>query len=367
MYDEMTYRLALQFQPNWGGVTIKKLLQYYGSATDIFTKFNKVGRRQAHVPNSHLPPPTLTSDMLLTIEKEREKMAREQIQYCFYSDPNYPQRLKNCNDAPVAFFYKGSGDFNYPRAVAIVGTRNASAYGKSVVQKLLEEMASAGVVVVSGLASGIDSVAHEQSLANQLKTVAVMGSGFGTIYPSSNASLARRIVAEGGTLISEYLYATRPDRQNFPKRNRIIAGLSDAVIVAETATKGGSMITAYIAQSYNRDVFAVPGNLFNKMQEGCHELIRKNVAALVHSGQNVIEMMNWDVDAKTSKQPELFVDLSYDEEQVVDFIQRHRSASIDEIVDYCPHLSVSKTTALLLSLEFKGVIQCKPGKVYALS
>ncbi|MCQ2286481.1 MAG: DNA-processing protein DprA [Bacteroidales bacterium] len=361
MYDELFYRLALDYQYDYGLSTIKSLLKRFDSATDIFQNFTK---KLKLVESNKLHPPVITSEIERSVSKEIRLMERHGVSHCFITDENYPKRLKMCVDAPYHFFYKGSSDFDFERSLAIVGTRNSSTYGEDCVKHIVEGLSSTNVVIVSGLAFGVDAVAHEQALANSLKTVAVMGTGFNVIYPRENKVLSERILEAGGTLISEYTFQAKADRYNFPKRNRIIAGLSDATLVAETAQRGGSMITAYIAHSYNRDVFAVPGNVFQKSYEGCHELIRKNVAAMVTSGNDIVEMMNWDAEVPRERQLELFIELSEDERKIVDFIQSRREATIDEIIAFSPQLSVSKVTALLLGLEFKNVLRCQPGKKY---
>lgn len=363
MHDELFYRLALPFQAHYGPASIKKLLHYFGSATEIFQNFSHKIRKLEHF-NTALPHPAITAEIEKKVLHEIAMMERHGIRFCFYCDDNFPARLRACNDSPYYFFYKGNDQFNYAKSVAVVGTRQASTYGCDVVRKLLQELASYDLTVVSGLATGIDTEAHQQSLANGLQTVAVMGCGLKRIYPSSNQPLARQILDNGGTLISEYFYDILPDRQNFPQRNRIIAGLSDATIVIETARKGGSIITAHIAHSYNRDVFAVPGNLFQPNHDGCHELIRKNIAALVQSGQDVVEMMNWDLNRPLVRQPELFVELTQNEQILFDFIRQKKEAYIDQLIACLPELSVSKVTSLLLGLEFKGIVECRPGKKY---
>ena len=363
MYDELFCRLALSLQKHYGPATIKKLLKIFGSATEIFQNFS-ARRRNPEFFKTALPPPAITPEIERSVSLEIAMMERHDIRLCFYSDENFPSRLRACNDSPYYFFYKGNGNFNYPKSVAVVGTRQASTYGCEVVRKFLQELSAYDITIVSGLAAGIDTQAHEQSIANGLSTVAVMGCGLKRIYPDINRELAERILTSGGTLISEYFYGTLPDRQHFPQRNRIIAGLTDATIVVETARKGGSIITAHIAHSYNRDVFAVPGNLFQANHGGCHELIRKNIAALVTSGQDVVEMMNWDLATPAVIQPELFVELTENEETLFNFIRQNKEAYIDQLIECLPELSVSKVTSLLLGLEFKGVIECRPGKKY---
>ncbi|MBP5709839.1 MAG: DNA-processing protein DprA [Bacteroidales bacterium] len=361
MYSELFYRLALGYQEHYTPAVIKKLLQRFDDATDIFTNFSHKLKPEIA---KKIAVPSVSDSVKCNVEREMELMGKHGIEYCFYTDDNFPRRLRACSDSPYQFFFKGSANFNYEKSVAMVGTRSASTYGKECVKHLIEGLAQSNVVIVSGLALGIDTAAHEQAVGCGLQTVAVMGTGFKRIYPSSNCGLAERILESGGTLLTEYLYDTKPDRQNFPRRNRIIAGLSDATLVVETAVKGGSIITAYIAHSYNRDVFAVPGSIFNKKHEGCHELIRKNIAAVVTSGEDVVEMMNWDVLQPKSRQTELFIQLSDEELYITNYIRERKEVSIDELMEFSKDLSTSKMNALLLGLEFKNVIERRPGKMY---
>jgi DNA processing protein len=264
------------------------------------------------------------------------------------------------------FCYKGSNQFNPEKTLAIVGTRNATAYGKDAVRRIISDLSSHNISIISGLALGIDTFAHEAALDFNLHTVGVMGSGFGNIYPSANKKLATQMTDFGSTLVTEFSYYTMPDRQNFPKRNRIIAGMADALLVVETGKRGGSIITACIAHSYQRDVFAVPGSVFEPSQEGCHELIRQNLAALVTSGENIIEMMNWDAEKLTHIQPQIFIELNENEENVISVIRNLKESSIDELISHNPTLTPSKIASVLLGLELNGMIEALPGKRYRL-
>ena len=365
MNSEIFYRIALRHVGGVGPATQKKMLQLSGSATAMFEEperwMSKIVRKGKTVPRL-----VISDEVRRIVDKELNIMARHDIKLSFFLDADYPFRLKNCSDAPLSFFYKGESDFNRPHVLAIVGTRNASEYGRACVRKLLSELQGFDLVTVSGLAYGIDTEAHSRSLEYGIKTMAIMGCGLSTIYPRLNMSLANQILEQGGALISEYDYDVAPDRQNFPKRNRIVAGMADAVLVAESAAKGGSMITAYIAQSYNRDVFAFPGLIFDENHLGCHDLVRKNVAALITSGQELVEMMNWESQPAKAVQTSLFIDLTSEEQQVVDLIRGAREVSIDVLSENLPAFSPSKLAGILLGLELKGVLDCKPGKMYSL-
>ena len=362
MYTETYYRIALNKTEGLGKATIKLLLAAAGSATNLYERpetWQSQLRKRKRIPlDIHL-----SDNVRRLTEQELTAMEKHGIQLCHYLDTQYPQRLKRCSDAPVSFYFKGENHFNDVRMLAVVGTRNATSYGTRCLTKILEELKDSNISTISGLAYGIDTVAHEVSLTTGMTTTAVMGCGLKTIYPMSNKRLADRILENGGALISEYDFDVGPDRMNFPARNRIIAGLADAVLVAESAIKGGSIITAHIANSYNRDIFAIPGSVFDDMHAGCHDLIRKNIAALVTSGQDLLEMMNWDAAPK-AVQTQLFPDLSEDEELIYNFVQNGKK-DIDEISAHCNSFSPSKLAGLLLSMELKGVLYALPGKSYS--
>lgn len=366
MYSEEFYRVALLFIEGYGNATLKKMVRLSGSATAFFEQ-PAIWREQMNNRKNSIPLPKISETIRRAVDVELKLMARDNIRLCLCIDGNYPYRLKRCNDGPLSFFYKGSDCFNNLHMLAVVGTREASEYGRNCVRKMLTDMRDYDVTTVSGLAYGVDTAAHTHSVELDMPTIAVLGNGFNTIYPQSNARLALQIIEHGGALISEYTYHTSPDRLNFPRRNRIIAGMSDAVLVVETANRGGSMITANIAQSYNRDVFAVPGSIFDAGHDGCHELIRNNVAAIVYSGQHLVEMMNWRKGVPQAVQTSLFVDLDETEQRIVDAIRTAESMPIDQLSETFPEMTPSKLAGALLCLELKGVLICKPGKVYALN
>lgn len=366
MQTELFYRIALNKTEGLGKSTLKQILAAAGSAQNVY-EFPESWQRKFRNRKRFDLKIVLTDKTKSLVERELQMMDRYQVRLCHYLDPTYPQRLKRCNDAPVSFYYKGSGDFNPARVLAVVGTRNATSYGAKSLSKILNDLKESQITTVSGLAYGIDTVAHEESLNLGMPTTAVLGNGLHMVYPAANKPLSDRILANGGTLISEFDFDTGPDRMNFPARNRIIAGMADAVLVAESALKGGSIITAHIANSYNRDIFAIPGTIFDDMHAGCHDLIRRNIAALVTSGQDILEMMNWDTDSTPqSVQMQLFPELSEDEQLVYDFIQTGKK-TIDEISEHCAEFSPSKLAGILLTMELKGVLAALPGKSYSVN
>lgn len=362
MHTEIFYRIALNKTEGLGKTTLKQILSAAGSARNVYELPESWQRRLQHRKRCQVDI-KLNDKLKDLVDKELRLMEKYNVQLCHFLDATYPSRLKRCPDAPVSFYYRGSGNFNPSRMLAVVGTRNATSYGAKSLKKILNELKDKNITTISGLAYGIDTVAHEESLNLGIPTIAVLGNGLHTIYPASNKGLSDKIIENGGTLISEFDFNTGPDRMNFPARNRIIAGMADAVLVAESGIKGGSIITAHIANSYNRDIFAIPGTIFDERHAGCHELIRKNIAAIVTSGNDILEMMNWDT-APQSVQTQLFPELSEDESVVFRFIQTGKK-TIDEIAEHCQGFSPSKLAGILLALELKGVVTALPGKSYS--
>jgi DNA processing protein len=363
MHDELFYKIALVYQKGYGNALIKKLLQISGNATALFQDFHSI-RKKWKTTRSFPTTPVLSLEIEKAVSNELNTAAKYGIAFCFYTDNDYPRRLLRCNDAPYMFSYRGSNLFNVEKTLAIVGTRHATSYGKDVVGRIVSELSSHNISIISGLAVGVDTFAHEAALDNRLHTVGVMGSGFGNIYPASNKKLAKKMTDSGSTLVSEFSYYTLPDRQNFPKRNRIIAGMADALLVAETGKRGGSIITACIAHSYQRDVFAIPGSVFEPSHEGCHELIRQNLAALVTSGTDIVDMMGWNDEKPKYVQTQFFHDLNEDEENVLSIIQNLETPNIDELIEQTQSLTPSKIASVLLGLELNGIIEALPGKRY---
>ncbi|PKP19891.1 MAG: DNA-protecting protein DprA [Bacteroidetes bacterium HGW-Bacteroidetes-20] len=365
MLNELYYRLALNFIPHLSNFNIKKLIQYYESAAEVFNPNNKKPHISNKVTFKH-PFPKIDNNIDGLVRKELEIIQKKSIQVCFFDQSEYPTRLKSCSNAPNIFFYKGDGVFNHSKMLSIIGTRNASSYGADVVHKIISEIASDDIVIVSGLASGIDTLAHEAALHYGLKTIGVMGSGFSRVYPDSNIKLVKKMIESGSTVMTEYNYDVKPDRVNFPIRNRIIASISDATLVVESKNKGGSIITAEMAHTFNRDVFAIPGSIFDENQEGCHELIAQKKASIITSGEEMLKKMGWNSTQPQWVQPKLFYDFSEEEEFVYKLLKSIPQMTIDELVALCPLFTPSKIASILLSLEFNGIIECKPGKVYRL-
>lgn len=365
MHSELLYQLALTLVPNIGDVHAKTLVQQFGDASSIFKarqstleKIEGIGEVRARAIKNF-------TDFHLA-ETEVNFIEKYKIRTLFLTDPDYPKRLQNCYDSPTLLFYKGAADLNASRIVAIVGTRNNTEYGKAFTEKLIHDLASQNIIIVSGLAFGIDAIAHKAALKQGLPTIGVVGHGLSKIYPSQHAGLAKEMLAEGGGILTEFFHNIKPDKHNFPLRNRIVAGISDATILIETAVKGGSMITAKLADGYNRDVFAVPGRTTDKVSAGCNHLIKYSKAILLTDAEELLDVLGWkETKPKAKSQRELFIELTPEEELVIKILRQKEMAHIDEI-NIGSGLSSSAVAAAILSLELQNVLQSLPGKMYKL-
>jgi len=363
--EQLKYQIALTLLPNIGDVYAKNLVSYCGSVEAIF----KESKRALLKIPSIGPKAVESIKNNVIFEKavdEIEFIQQNNIQTLFYLDKNYPKRLKHCNDSPILLYYKGNADLNSRKILSIVGTRNATHYGKSVCKSIISDLVKHEVLVVSGLAYGIDVTAHKEAMDNGLNTVGVLGHGLDRIYPTLHKSTADSMVETGG-LLTEFISKTSPERENFPKRNRIIAGMADAVIVIEAGKKGGALITADIANTYNRDVFAIPGKVNDTYSMGCNYLIKKNKADMVESVKDIEYLLGWEKqDINQKVQKTMFVDLKPEEKILVELIQNEKSVRID---DLCikSNLSMSRTSSILLNLEMAGIVRSLPGKTYQLN
>ena len=365
MSKELQYQIALNLVPNIGDIHAKALINHFGNAEAIFSARKKeleslegIGIIRANSIKNFRD--------FSKAEEEIDFIKKYKITPLFIADKIYPQRLLNCYDSPAMLYYKGNADLNSSKIIAIVGTRNNNEYGKAICEKLIEELAEEDIIIVSGLAFGIDSIAHKGAIKNNLKTVGVLAHGLDRIYPSQNSGLAKQMITNGG-LLTEFRSLTKPDRQNFPSRNRIVAGISDAVIVVETGIKGGSLITAELGNSYNKDVFAFPGRANDIKSEGCNFLIKNNKAGLITCANDILENMGWKKKKEISvkKQRELFIELTPDEKIVVNILQQQEQVHIDELF-LTSKLNSSAVAAALLMLEMQGIITSLPGKIYKL-
>ncbi len=362
---ELLDKIALTLIPQVGAVLGRNLISYCGGVKNVFNASVSKLRKVPGIGEKTIAT-IRKAEVFERAKQELEFIRKNDIQALFYTDKKYPTRLKQCNDAPMMLYFNGTCDLNQSKVINIVGTRRASEYGRDVTQKIVEELSALNVLVVSGLAYGIDTCAHKAALENDLSTIGVLAHGLDRIYPQANAKLSNRMKEKGGVL-TEFISGTIPDRENFPKRNRIVAGMCDATIVVESGIKGGALITAEIANSYNRDVFAIPGRINDNMSSGCNQLIRNNKAALIRSGEDVKYFMNWmgNEIVRPSKQTRLLMLLSPEEEVIVESFNGNNLAEFDQIANQTGFPS-TQLVSLLLNLEFQGVLKCLPGKVYKL-
>jgi DNA processing protein len=366
MHTELHYQIALTQVPNIGCVRAKILVDNLGSAEAVFKAkrstletLDGIGTVRANDIKSF--------QNFKNLETEVAFVEKYKIQPLFINDKHYPQRLLNCFDSPTLLYYRGDANLNTARILAIIGSRSHTDYGKTFTEKLIKELSAENILVVSGLAFGIDTIAHKASLKNNLSTVGVLAHGLDILYPPENAKLAKQMVSGNGGILTEFMSGTKPDRHNFPTRNRIVAGMADATIVIETDIKGGSMITAGLANNYNRDVFALPGKTTDIKSRGCNHLIRNNRADLLTSAQDILEMMGWlpQPEKKKRIQRTLFIELTENEKIIVDLLNAAEQLPIDELYAKS-QLSTSSVAAALLNLEMQALVIGLPGKVYKL-
>jgi DNA processing protein len=365
--NDLLYQLALTQVPQIGCVHAKLLIQQFHSAEAIFKaritdleKTEGIGTVRARYIKSF--------NNFVPLEKEIAFIEKYKIKPLFINQPQYPQRLLHCYDSPTMLFYRGETNLNAARMVAIIGTRINSGYGKQLTEKLVQELAAYGVTVVSGLAFGIDAIAHRAALNNNLPTVGVLAHGLDSIYPSEHTGLAKEMIKQGGGLLTEFCSDITAEKHHFPVRNRIVAGMCDAVVVIETGTKGGSMITAELANGYNRDVFAFPGKTTDAKSAGCNALIKNHKAVLLTETHELAESLGWapPVIKNISPQKELFVNLKTEEKAIVEMLQEKQPVHIDELNIRCG-FNASSMAAAILSLELQNIVQALPGKMYKLT
>ncbi|SES69494.1 DNA-processing protein DprA [Prevotella sp. kh1p2] len=349
-----------------------ELYRRLGSATVVFEHRNDIRDILPDASPRLVAAFRDVAEPLHRAEAEFEWDQQHGVQPLCLSDDRYPQRMKDCADAPLVLFYRGTANLNQPKVVCIVGTRHCTAYGQDLVRRFMAELRALcpSVLIVSGLAYGIDIHAHRNALANGYPTVGVLAHGLDDLYPPHHRQTADEMVENGG-LITEFLTCTNADKMNFVRRNRIVAGISDACILVESAAKGGGLITCGIAQSYGRDVFAFPGNVSATYSQGCNNLIRDNGAALISGAADFVKAMGWQDDAALQKaraegiERQLFPDLSAEEQQIVGLLQRTNDLQVN-ILAARTGLPVGRLTALLFALEMKGVVRTLAGGMYHL-
>lgn len=364
MKDELRYQVALNMLPGIGSVIAKQLVSYCGSVKEIFKASSA---KLDKIPG--IGPKTISliknSDLLKDADIEIEKCSKNNVRILFYTDKDYPYKLKQTIDGPLIIYSKGEGEINPRRAIAIVGTRQATEYGKSVTEQLVADLKPYGVAIISGLAYGIDITAHKAAIHNDIPTHAVLGSGVDVIYPAIHRDVAHKLQSNGA-LISEFPLGTKPEAYHFPARNRIIAGMSDAVVVIEAAERGGALITADIANSYNREVFALPGNLDHRFSVGCNKLIQQQKAVIFTNVKDLIKELNWDLEEGgiVKNRDQSLESFSKEERLIIDLLTPEKTGLEIDKLAWKSHLTVNQLANVLLSLEFEGVIKALPGKKY---
>lgn len=365
--SELLYNIAITKIDSVGPILGKSLISYCGSSEAVFLEKK---HRLMKIPGvgEHVANQIIKSDALVKAEEEMKFIDTQRIEVLFYLNEKYPSRLKHYPDAPILLYFRGNINLNAERVVSIVGTRRITEYGKQLTQQLIKSLQPYGVLIVSGLAHGVDTTAHKNSLQEHMNTVGVLAHGLDRIYPQENYHLAEKMTLSGG-LLTEFPSNTNPDRENFPMRNRIVAGMADAVVIVETKRDGGSMITAEYANEYNKDVFAYPGRVGDTYSSGCLHLLKNNKASLIETGEDLIQLLRWDQDlqnATRKMQKELFIDFTEDEEIIINLIKQYSEPHIDQFHQHL-NFTPGELASHLLNLEFKNAIRSLPGKKYTLT
>lgn len=369
MDELLKYKIAIDLIPSVGSINAKKLIAYAGNIDKVFSlkksqllKIPGIGEVLAN---------TITNNIsaLKRAEEEIKFIEKFKIKPYFYLDKDYPERLKNCIDSPIMIYSLGDIDFNTSKFISIVGTRKATEHGKQICKNIISELAVSfpDIVIVSGLAYGIDITAHKAALENKLKTIAVLGTGLDTLYPASHKKYATSIIKQGA-LISEFISNSKLDPSNFVRRNRIVAGMTDATLVIESDIKGGALITAEIAGSYDRDVLAIPGKVGDTYSRGTNFLIKSLRASLVENADDIANTLNWQKakSIKNDQQKQLFMSLTTEEKPIFEIIKSTPNINIDDLA-FSLQMPIHKLSSILLNMEFAGYIRCLPGKVYILN
>ena len=363
MNNHLVYEVALTLVPGIGDVNGKKLVAYCGGAEAVFCEKKRTLSKIPGIGEKTIES-IMSQDVLSRAERELDFTEKHGIRVLYYLNSDYPKRLQHCYDSPMVLYCKGHTDFNVDKVVGIVGTRNVTDYGKIMTDKIVSELLDDDVLVVSGLAYGVDTCAHNASVKNGLKTAAVLAHGLHTIYPPVNRNLAKKMLECGGCLLTEQLSGADPDKENFPKRNRIVAGMVDCLIVVESASKGGALITAEIANAYDREVFAVPGRIGDVYSAGCNNIIKDNKANILLDVGDLRSIMRWDESKKVvAKQMRLFREFNDEERLVMKLFEESDVVYLDKIITETL-LSPTKIASILLSLEFDGILTALPGKRY---
>lgn len=361
--EDLLYVLALQRVKGIGDVNAKKLIAHCGSAKNVLNEKRHVLEKINGV-GSFTIKNLFKSENLKEAEKELKYIQKNNIETLYFENKNYPSKLKHCVDGPILMFKEGDFNLENQPIISIVGTRKITSYGRDFCERLVAELKEYNPIIVSGFAYGVDICAHRAAIKNDLQTIGVLAHGFEDVYPKSHKKYVSEVNNSGG-FITDFWHNDELQRENFLKRNRIVAGISEATVIIESADKGGSLVTADIANSYSRDVFAVPGRSTDVYSRGCNDLIKRNKAAILTSANDLVEMLNWKLEIEPQKviQKQLFIDLDETEQIVYDFLLDEGKELLDIISINC-ELPIHKTTTVLFNLEMKGVVKPLPGKLF---
>ena len=359
---ELHYLLSLQKVEGIGDIMAKKLLNQFGSAENVFkAKSSQLGTVDGI--GSILLNNLKNKNVFGQAEIELKYIQKNNINICFFKDENYPEKLKHCIDGPILLFSAGNINLKQKRIISIVGTRKVTSYGMDFCKNLITDLAPLDPIIISGFAYGVDITAHQAAMENGLQTIGVLAHGLNQIYPKNHKKYMAKMEQNGG-FMTEFWSNSSPERENFVRRNRIVAGISEATIVIESADKGGSLITANLANDYNRDVFAVPGRTSDKYSQGCNNLIKTQRAHLLNSAADLVYILNWNIEGKKKPiQKQLFINLEPQEQIIFDFLQKNGKEHMDIIALEC-NLPIFKISSLLLNMELKGVMRPLPGKLF---
>ena len=361
--SELYHTLALMQVEGVGDVIAKKLIQHCGNAAEVFAS-KKSQLQKIDGIGSVVIKNLQDTSVFKKAEAELQFIAQENISTTYFLDENYPERLKNCYDSPVLLFQAGNIDLQNQRIISIVGTRQITTYGMEFTKKLIEEISLLNPIIVSGFAYGVDIYAHQIAMDCGLQTIGVLAHGLNQIYPKTHKKYMTKMEQNGGFL-TEFWSTSNPDKENFIKRNRIVAGISEATIVIESAERGGSLVTANLANDYNRDVFAVPGRTTDKYSQGCNNLIKTQRANLLTSAADLVYILNWELQRESQKvvQKQLFVTLTDEEQIIYDYLQKTGKEMMDIIALECD-FPIYRISSILLNMELKGVVRSLPGKMF---
>jgi DNA processing protein len=356
--------LRLQKSKAIGDILAKKLIVTVGDVAQIFKEKSATLQKINGIGNHAIKHLFDTKNTLLA-EQELAYIKKNNIQYSYFLEDDYPHNLQNCIDSPILLFKDGNINLKNDKIISIVGTRNMSSYGRDFCNKLIEDLAEYNPVIVSGFAYGVDICAHKAAVKNNLQTIAVLAHGFEQIYPKVHKKYINQLNENGGFL-TEFWSEEDPLRENFLKRNRIVAGISKATIIIESAAKGGSLVTADIANSYDKDVFAVPGRTTDIYSKGCNNLIKNNQANVLISSKDIVKMLNWDLNEKPKTiQKQLFLELNENEQKIYDLLHEKGQQLLDVISLEC-NIPIYQLSSILLQMELKGITKPLPGKMFEL-